>query len=167
MTWSKLKVLHLNIRSHPLVVIIHLHGTRCKAWKWYPWERDTWQSVPQPPDSTFDPTLCVSGTLFLRWSMTGNEHSVASLHISGFNQIFFNCTEANKAMGFSTGILKLHWEQKELRDICWKHSWEWFGSLRPALNGNASKGRLTGPGRPSCCGSGGIIWLQAMCQALC
>lgn len=22
--------------------------TRCKAWKWYPWERDTWQSVSHP-----------------------------------------------------------------------------------------------------------------------
>lgn len=50
--------------------------------------------------------------------MTGNEHDLAILEIAGFYQIFFNFTKANKAMGFSILILKLHGEQKDTRDIC-------------------------------------------------
>lgn len=81
MTLSKLKVLHLNTAFKP---------SRCdQSSAWYKSQdaklengahgRDTHGSLYPTPGLHLDLTLCVSGTLFLRWSMTGNERSMASL----------------------------------------------------------------------------------------
>lgn len=126
-----------NILSNPLVVIFHLHGTSHKMQSLKMVARGEIHVTVHapPPDFTLTPpyalvALCSSDGAWL-----------------GTSTVWSVCKYLDLIRYFSTAQKPIkQWDSEqwyssctqELKDICGKHSWEWFGGLWPAPNENAS-----------------------------